>query len=191
MLSVNLIFDRSSADIFEAEDLMRRPWWEFSEEEKLKFLQGLRGCYDYTDLNRVETAVSEVSSRMLELPAKLDEAAAAAGVSWDRFSLPYDPQEAFLTTKNFWEATELLENAERERYLSNIKYIRDSLTPELPMPSDFDTFDWQAANNLEKILFEADAALTAFEKKILSEIEEEATGFSIKSGEPYSGEVRV
>ena len=191
MLSVNLIFDRSSADIFEAEDLMRRPWWKFSEEEKLKFLQGLRGCYDYTDLNRVETAVSEISSRMVELPDELDAAAAEAGVAWDKFALPYDPNKASLLTKTYWDGAELFDEDERERYLSNIKYIRDSLTPELPMPSDFDTFDWQAANNLEKILFEADAALTAFENKILSEIEEEATGFSIKSGEPYSGEVRV
>lgn len=191
MLSVKLITDRSEIDVFEAEELMRRPWWEFSEEEKLSFLQGLRGCYDYTDLNRVETAVAEISSRMVELPNELDAAAAEAGVGWDKFALPYDPQEAVLATKNFWEEWELFEEAERERYLSNIKYIRDSLTPELPMPSDFDTFDWQAANNLEKILFEADAALTAFEEKILSEIEEEATGFNIKSGEPYSGEVRV
>lgn len=191
MLSVELVFDRSTADVFEAEEMMKLPWWEFTEEQQLAFLNGLRGCYDFTDLNRVETAVAEISSRMVELPSMLDEIAAAAGVSWDKLSLSYDPQEAVLATKNFWEATELFEEAERERYLSNIKYIRDSLTPELPMPSDFDTFDWQVANNLEKILFEADAALTAFEKKILSEIEEEATGFNIKSGESYSGEVRV
>ena len=76
MLSVKLITDRSEIDVFEAEELMRRPWWEFSEEEKLSFLQGLRGCYDYTDLNRVETAVAEISSRMVELPNELDAAAA-------------------------------------------------------------------------------------------------------------------
>lgn len=191
MLSVKLITDRSEIDVFEAEDLMRRPWWEFSEEEKLKFLQGLRDCYGYNDLNRVETAVAEISARMVELPSMLDEIAAAAGVSWDKLSLSYDPEKAVLTTKNYWEATELFEEAERERYLNNIKFIRDSLVPALPMPSGFDTFDWQAANELERILFEADEALTAFEEKILSEIEEEATGFNIKSGESYSGEVRV
>lgn len=191
MVSVELIFDRTSADVYEAEEMMKLPWWEFTEEQQLAFLNGLRGCYDFTDLNRVETAVGEIARQMISLPAELDALAASAGATWDKYSLPYDPAEAALETKTTWAAAELFEKAERERYLRNIKYIRDSLTPKLPMPESFDTFDWNAANQLEKILFEADKALAEFKLNVESEIEGESIGLKIRSGEPYSGEVIV
>ena len=191
MLSVELIFDRTSADIYEAEEMMKLPWWEFTEEQQLAFLNGLRGCYDFSDLNRVETAVAEISQRMISLPDELDALAASAGGRWDKYALPYNPEEARLDVKTTWAPAELFEESERERYLSNVKYIRDSLAPKLPMPENFDTFDWNAANQLEKILFKADEALTAFKAKAESEIEADSAGFKIRSGEPYSGEVRV
>ena len=191
MLSVELIFDRTSADVFEAEEMMKLPWWEFTEEQQLAFLNGLRGCYDYTDLNRVETAVTEISRRMVSLPERMNELSAELGGGWDKYQIPYKVSEADLKTKTTWSGTELMTEEERTRYLANVEYIRSIFAPDVSAVENFDNFDFEAANRIEEILSTADFAVDALEEKITNEIEEDAARFKIWSGEPYSGEVII
>lgn len=59
---IRLITDRTSGDLAQAKDLLRRiPAGEATPEELERYNRGeLRGCYDFTDLNRVNSAVELV-----------------------------------------------------------------------------------------------------------------------------------
>ena len=86
-----------------------------------------KGAYNYSDLNRVERAVAEISDRL--------------GLG--------------LETKTNWSMWELPTVAEMERYLGNISAIRQSLAgaSDLPVaPSTMNGFTYEQANNIELIL---------------------------------------
>ena len=89
-----------------------------------------KGAYNYSDLNRVEMAVSEISELAgLNLETKTD---------WSRWDVPTD--------------------RDMERYLENIQKIRnvctiDEIAPDLP--HRMAELNYETANNIEKILASA------------------------------------
>lgn len=89
-----------------------------------------KGAYNYSDLNRVETAVSELS---------------------DLYGLG-------LTTKTNWSAYDIPTVQDMDRYLSNIRRIR-TIAPnqsDLPtLPTDMRRMTYETANSIEKILVAA------------------------------------
>lgn len=93
-----------------------------------------KGAYNYSDLNRVELAVSELS---------------------DTYGLG-------LITKTDWTATDVPSEQLMERYLSNIRVIR-TVCPDqsnLPvLPEDMTRLTYEDANNIEKILVAAYAGV--------------------------------
>lgn len=92
-----------------------------------------KGVYSYTDLNRVETAVKQISDKMtLGLTTKTD---------WD---LP-----AIFSTKE-WPV-----ESQMKRYLGNVAAIRSYFVISIPIPSTMERLTWQGANNIERILEKA------------------------------------
>ena len=94
-----------------------------------------KGAYNYSDLNRVERAVAEISDR--------------AGLG--------------LETKINWAMWDVPAEAEMSRYLGNIAIIRQHLTdgesvPEAP--TTMNNFTYEQANNIELILSAAYESLT-------------------------------
>lgn len=94
-----------------------------------------KGAYNYSDLNRVERAVAEISDRM--------------GLG--------------LTTKLNWTMWDIPTAAEMTRYLSNIAVIRQTLPAGtiVPVaPTTMNNFTYEQANNIELILSAAYESLT-------------------------------
>ena len=86
-----------------------------------------KGAYNYSDLNRVERAVAEISDR--------------AGLG--------------LETKTNWTMWEIPTETDMNRYLGNIEVIRLRLTDGINVPetpTTMNNFSYEQANNIELIL---------------------------------------
>lgn len=94
-----------------------------------------KGAYNYSDLNRVERAVEEISDRM----------------------------ELGLTTKTNWSMWDVPTETDMNRYLGNIAIIRQHLTDGVSVPqtpTTMNNFTYEQANNIELILSAAYESLT-------------------------------
>lgn len=96
-----------------------------------------KGAYNFTDLNRVESAVAALS----------------------------DELNLGLTTKTNWAMWDIPKKADMTRFLSNIRAIRKAaalITGAPAAPSSMDKFTYTSANDIEKILEYAETVLAAF-----------------------------
>lgn len=61
-MTLNLITDRTQADVDRYYYFRNKRWDELTSKEKQEFSAGLKGSYNYTDFKRVENAVSYLSN---------------------------------------------------------------------------------------------------------------------------------
>lgn len=94
--------------------------------------EATKGAYNYSDLNRVERAVAEISDR--------------AGMG--------------LETKTDWRMWDVPTITEMNRYLYNIRMIKSRFSIETSLPDTMNNLDYVNANNIEKILLAAYQAVT-------------------------------
>lgn len=119
-----------------------------------------KGIYSYADLNRVESAVAELS---LLFPALDINLSPETKTDWGYpgfFSVDKWPTETQMT-----------------RYLKNVSDIKSAFGISLWLPPSMSQLTWSGANNIEKILERAHTAATNTIKAFRY------------SGEFYSGEV--
>lgn len=129
-----LITDRTQADVDRAGELNAKGWAAMTAEERAEWSAGMKGAYNHTDLNRVEGAVAELAKIL--------------GVT--------------LTVKTDWTAADVPRNADFERYLGNIRalrQIRSGLATTPPTPDDMRNLDYKKANAIEQILVDIEAVL--------------------------------
>lgn len=134
-----LITDRTKADWQEWLTLSRIAWDLMTAAQKTRWLTDLKGAYNASDLNRVESAVQYVTDRLN-----------AAG-----FNL-------HPTVKTDWAMADIPGVADMERYRQNAATIRAALsvfssTPQTPESMRF--LNWVKANNIEQILVDVDTLL--------------------------------
>ena len=119
------IYDRTEADVNRVKELASAGWDGMSKEDKKAWLTGLKGAFNRSDMERLESNCAQIAE-LLRL--KIDTYA-------EEFPI-YPDQDYFL---------HLLGNVAALRK-SGYRYIE---TPEVPkMPVD----TWQKMNDLEKIL---------------------------------------
>lgn len=90
-----------------------------------------KGAYNYSDLNRVELAVSEISE--------------IAGLG--------------LTTKTTWTMWDIPKSSDMARYLSNIEQIRSFFDIDVDIPTTMNNLTYADANNIELVLQAAYGAI--------------------------------
>lgn len=116
-----------------------------------------KGIYRAEDLNRVEAAVKYVAAR---LKARGYQVQTEDGPTWEKSDIPDFDQ--------------------MERYLENLKAVRNA-APNLPgtpqVPPDMDMLTYREANDIEQILVDVD--------RIINNIE----AAWMYSGEVYTGEI--
>ena len=86
--------------------------------------QATKGAYNYSDLNRVERAVFEISNR----------------------------EVLNLTTKTDWAMWDVPTDVDMNRYLGNITAIKTHFGININVPSSMNNFNYEGANNIEQIL---------------------------------------
>lgn len=125
---VELITDRTQYHVTLLNRLRRKPWSSMTASEQMDWNgDAAKGAYNYTDLNRVETAVSELAAEL--------------GLS--------------LTTKTNWTLWDVPVQADMERYLGNVVAIRDACPGKVTfpdLPNSMNRLRYEGANNIEKVL---------------------------------------
>lgn len=135
-----LITDRTQADVDRFAELKSKYLHGMTDTEKAEWGTALKGAYNFTDLNRVESAVEYVANRLTEAGYVL---------------IP-------IIEKN-WAVNDKPTLEDLKRYMKNVSDIRSALTtfqttPEAPTTER--KLDFQAANALEQILVDVDDLIT-------------------------------
>ena len=124
----NFVTDRTQAHIDRCKALSKIGWDNMTAAERAEW-SGVasKGAYNYTDLNRVEAAVSELASL---------------------FGLT-------LTVKTDWGLWDNPTQSQMERYLGNVVAIRNACPGSVDFPTLPDRMNgltYEMANNIEKTL---------------------------------------
>lgn len=124
---IEFVTDRTQHHVERLKKLQSIGWENLSDSQKREY-QGYaaKGAYNYVDINRVEEAVAEIAP-MLGLT---------------------------LTTSTSWTNWSII-RGNLDRYLNNVKAIRDACPGELGFPSLPDSMNYltyEGANNIEKVL---------------------------------------
>lgn len=143
---LKLITDRTSSDVTRAKQLIEKAKKieNLTSEELEEYLSGLKGCYNISDLNRVEEAVQYVSDLLN---------------SHNYYNV--------VNVKE-WKPGDLLNQTELIRYLNNLDilknaYITYSTTPDTPISYQ----PYGNANNIEKILLDLEQIFTYMHNYIM------------------------
>lgn len=138
---MNLIYDRTEADVMETVRIERKlhKGEALSAAETAAWNAGMKGGYNTSDMNRVESAVKTLAAELNSAgyPVEITETA-----DW----LPGDT-----VTREQWEI--YLENVRRLRAV----YYTLAETGALPKPED--KLGYVGANNIEKVLADIDLLL--------------------------------
>ncbi len=155
----NLITDRTAQDVDRVKNLMAKAWQDMTTAERTEWLSPMKGAYNYTDLNRVGSALNYVRDRLAE----------AGRVPADVF-----------TAREDWTRDEIPTRSEMDAYLGYVSMVRGALaqlstTPAAP--TDPNALDYNAANAIEQILIDVDELITRM------------ADIYFFSGDLYAGEV--
>lgn len=137
---LHLITDRTQFDVDRVNALQKRGWANLTSEERSEWENGLKGAYNSSDLNRVQSAVRYLSDRLAAVgyPLKLSEA------------------------KN-WTAQDVPTRSDLEKYLADVRAIRGVFTllkTTPPVPDTMVGLNHIKANNIEQILLDVDRLLS-------------------------------
>lgn len=143
-MMTNLVYDRTAEDVAEVRRLLAKLDPETGDgltaAEQAKWDAGLKGAYNFTDLNRVELAVKTLAAALT-----------AAG-----YPVEVTP---VLTEDREWQEGDIVRRAQWTTYLDNVQRLRDAYytlaeTGELPKPED--KLKYTGANTIEKVLADID-----------------------------------
>ena len=185
-----LITDRTQPDEERVEELAAKGYYAMSDAEKAEWDGEMKGAYDASDLNRVESAVAYLAQLLVLLPIELKEYAASKGVAFDAFfDVPYDAAAYVLTTKTDWDELDSPTPEQMARYIENVNALRSALDyATSDLPGSMDNLTIGGANAIEKALKGLDVAISAFDAKTKVNLDNTASVW-IYSGEIYASEV--
>ena len=166
----NLVYDRTQADVDRVFTLKNKILTEglssLSAEEKTEYMAGMKGAYNYGDMNRVGQAVAYIANRMTSLPGQLAAYRAEKGVADDPiYQVPYDPSSVVVAAKTNWAMGDTPTQSLVKAYLNNLTVLRKQLT-------------LSTANNIEYLLYVIDTTLTEVETELYSKIDRTVDAFA-------------
>lgn len=144
---VEMITDRSASDVLLAKNLIKKGFQNMTEDEKSCFLKGLKGAYNYSDVNRIETATKYFVDTMLQIYEQNIQLAKELGVDWaEIYDVPYNPEDyESIVIKNDWEINDIFSEADGTDFLNKIVYVLSAI---IDIPLDIDTYYLTDTNGL-------------------------------------------
>lgn len=180
-----LVFDRTQADVDRVftlkNKILTKGLSSLSDEEKAEYMTGMKGAYNYEDMNRVGQAVAYIANRMTSLPDELAAYRAEKGVDDDPiYEVPYDPATVVVAAKTNWAMGDTPTQSLAKAYLNNLMVLRKQLTlsADVPLvPASLDNLTFSTANNIEYLLYLIDLTLTQVEADLYSKIDRTVDAF--------------
>lgn len=187
---IELIYDRTQADIDLWQQLKAKGWAGMTQEEKTQWLAGLKGAYNAIDLNRVGGAMNQLAVTLAALPDELLDYLDSKSVAPDVvFEVPYDPALMDWTQKVAWQVNEIPTPEELALYLSRVALLRNTMDYDTdPLPDSMERLDYIGANAIEKALVLLDPAITAWTAQTKQTVDRTAQAW-FYSGDPFAGEI--
>lgn len=190
-----LIYDRTQADVDRVYTLknkiMSDGWSSLTSDEQSEYMGGMRGAYNYTDMNRVGKAVKYIADRLTSIPDELATYRAEKGVGDDSdYDVPYDASTVVVSAKTNWAVGDTPTQSQVKTYLNNLTVLRKqlSLPTDAPgVPATLDNLTFTIANEIEYLLYLIDQTLTEVEADLYSKIDRAALAF-VYTGITYTGE---
>lgn len=188
---IEMIMDRTMSDVELVKSLVKKGLNKMTDDERQSFLSGMRGAYNYTDFNRVESVVKYLSERLVDVPVEIDDFRKELDIAWDSaFLIPYDPSDyESINVKTDWDVSDMLTETDRARYIGNVEHIALSLS-NLPesFPTSLDGLTYSGANAIEQSLVNLDVLLSALKKSKETLLINTSKAW-FYSGEIYGGEL--
>ncbi len=190
-----LVFDRTQADVDRVftlkNKILTKGLSSLSAEEKAEYMAGMKGAYNYEDMNRVGQAVAYIANRMTSLPTELAAYRAEKGVDDDPiYEVLYDPASVVVSAKTDWAMGDTPTQSLAKAYLKNLTVLRKQLTlpADTPLvPTGLDNLTFSTANDIEYLLYVIDTTLTEVETELYSKIDRTVDAFAYV-GLCYCGE---
>lgn len=142
---LNLITDRTQADVSRYLYLKSKNFSGMTAEEQMEWMSDMKGAYNFTDLSRVDGAVEYLVERLREHGYFIRD----------------------VNTYRLWDMQHVPSRSDMEQYLNNIRIIRNAFavadtTPSVP--EDMANFTYMEANAIEQILLDVDYLITEMMK---------------------------
>lgn len=137
---LHLVTDRTQFDVDRVNTLAKKGWANMTPEERSEWEIGLKGAYNATDLNRVQSAVRYLQDRL-------------GGVGY--------PLE--LSDAKTWTKQDIPTQTDLADYLADVRAVRGAFTllkTTPPVPDTMIGFNHIKANNIEQILLDVDMLLS-------------------------------
>lgn len=131
MITDTLITDRTQSDVDRVEELKAK-WLNgtITAAEKTEWMAGLKGAYNYTDLNRVGTVVEYLAN-----------------------ALNSSGRSVAVTAKKNWTVSDIPTQAQMTAFLNDLTLLKRNSTQSVPnVPSTMNNLNIQTANRIEQIL---------------------------------------
>ena len=135
---MNLITNRTLEDVKRVAELSAKGMANMTPTEQAEWLAGMKGAYNYTDLNRVESAMIELASFL--------------GVTL------YQP-------KTDWKITDIPTETSIAHYLENVKRLRracNGIASTPSTPTSMAKLTYITANNIEQILVDIESVMNGY-----------------------------
>lgn len=131
MIIDTLVTDRTQADVDRVNALMLK-WLDgtITAEEKTEWLAGMKGAYNYTDLNRVGEAVAYV-----------------ANLLWQ------GGHHISVTAKQDWTVEDIPTLAQMNAFLTDLTLLKSSVSGvSVNVPSSMNNLNFRTANQIEQLI---------------------------------------
>lgn len=187
---LNLITDRTQADVDTVRALIRKGWASMTGDEQTQYLTALKGAYNAEDLNRVESAVRYVADMVVSFPEELRDYAAGKDVGWSvLFDFPYNEDDyKGIETFSGWTMSDYPNESSMERYLGNVVLLKTAMDADYPtLPQTMSGLTFEGANAIEKVLVMLHDLLLKRREEAEILIDKTAAAWFF-SGDLYSGE---
>lgn len=133
MIIDTLITNRTQADVDRVTELTQKfLLGTITTEEKAEYMAGLKGAYNYTDLNRVGEAVAYIANIMNQ-----------------------SGHSVSVTAKQDWTVEDIPTLAQMTAFLTDLSLLKTNSTATTQVPSNMDRLTYQRANQIEQLLIEA------------------------------------
>jgi hypothetical protein len=188
---IEMVTDRSISDVEIAKSLIKKGLSNMTDSERQQFLNGLKGAYNYTDFNRVESAIEYLAQRLLMTPKEILQRLQSSGVAFDSFfDVPYNQKNyEYMQTKTNWQVSDLLLEEDRKRYISNILSVISSLNISMSdVPKKLENINHIGANRIEQSLEDLNSEMIAFQDEKEYLITQTAKAW-LYSGDLYGSEI--
>lgn len=190
-----LIYDRTQADVDRVFTLKNKILTEglnaLSAEELAEYMAGMKGAYNYTDMNRVGQAVAYIADRMIALPTELETYREEREVAdAPAYHVPYDADSVVVTAKTNWAMGDTPTQSVVAAYLADLYTLRKQITlpADAPaVPTSLNNLTFSVANDIEYLLYVIYQAFLEVESTLYRKIDYTVAMYAY-AGISYSGE---